>query len=251
MDFPRLHDCLGENYRLLRAAVMKATPSTRVPSCPEWSAADLVMHLANVYLHKAECMRLGKFPEDWTDSKDRRDPLGELQTAYETLERQFGGHTPDAYAPTWAADDQTVGFWIRRMAQETVIHRVDAELAAGIPLSPIPDDIALDGVDELLHLFLAHGSVRWRDYLGDLFKAPDERAVIVHTTNGQAWKVTAKPGQLITEHSSPDAYGDLTVAAPPVPLLLWLWNRAPDTAVTLSGDPDLLDQFHSFRAALT
>jgi uncharacterized protein (TIGR03083 family) len=251
MDFQRLHTCLGENYRLLRTAVAKASPSSRVPSCPDWSAADLVMHLANVYQHKAECMRLGVFPENWTENKDSRDPLGELQAGYEALERQFGAHTPDAYAPTWNATDQTVGFWIRRMAQETVIHRVDAELTAGVPLSPIPDDVAADGVDELLHMFLAHGSVRWRDHLGDLFAAPDERPVIVHTTGGQAWKLIAKPGRLSAEHSSPDAYGDLTVAGPPAPLLLWLWNRAPDTAVTLSGDPDLLDQFHSFRVALT
>jgi uncharacterized protein (TIGR03083 family) len=251
MDFQRLHDCLGENYRLLRSAVAKASPAARVPSCPDWSAADLVMHVANVYLHKTECMRQGVFPENWTEHKDSRDPLGELQAAYEGLERQFGGHPPDTYAPTWNAGDQTVGFWIRRMAQETVIHRVDAELAAGVPLSPIPDDIAIDGIDELLTLFLANGSVRWRDYLGDLFKAPDERPVVVYTANGQAWKVIAKPGQLFTENSTPDAYGDLTVAGPPVPLLLWLWNRAPDSAVTLSGDPDLLDQFHAFRVALT
>jgi uncharacterized protein (TIGR03083 family) len=250
MDFQRLHDCLGENYRLLRTAVAKASPSTPVPSCPDWTAADLVMHVINVYQHKVESMRLGAFPDNWVDIKDSRDPLADLDSAYQALERQFGAHTPDAFAPTWGPD-KTVGFWIRRMAQETVMHRVDAELTAGVPLSPIPDDIAVDGIDELLKLFLEHGSVQWRDYLGDLFKAPDERPVVVHTTGGQAWKVTAKPGQLFAEDSTPTAYGDLTVAGAPAPLLLWLYNRAPDNTVTLSGDPDLLDQFHSYRKALT
>jgi hypothetical protein len=28
-------------------------------------------------------------------------------------------------AGSWYTPDQTVGFWIRRMAQETVIHRID------------------------------------------------------------------------------------------------------------------------------
>ena len=44
------------------------------------------------------------------------------------------------------------------MAQETVIHRVDAELAAGEPIAPIPDDLAVDGIDEVLERFLAYGS---------------------------------------------------------------------------------------------
>jgi hypothetical protein len=50
--------------------------------------------------------------------------------------------------------DQTVGFWIRRMAQETVVHRVDAELAAEVAPGAIPDDIALDGIDEFLIAFI-------------------------------------------------------------------------------------------------
>jgi hypothetical protein len=36
------------------------------------------------------------------------------------------------------------------MAQETVIHRADAELAAGAPVAVIPGDLAADGIDELL-----------------------------------------------------------------------------------------------------
>jgi uncharacterized protein (TIGR03083 family) len=250
MDTKRLHERLGEDYRLLRAAVEKADPAARVPSCPDWSVADLALHVANVYLHKAECMRQGVMPENWTGVTDG-DPVARLDEGYQAVERQFGAHTPDAYAPTWYEPDQTVGFWIRRMAQETVIHRVDGELAAGVPLSPIPDDIAVDGVDELLKLFLANGSARWRQYLGDLLKSPDERPVRVSATTGQSWVLRAKPGELEAADSSPEAYADLIVSAPPAPLLLWLWNRAPDNTVTLTGDPDLLDQFHTFRVALT
>jgi hypothetical protein len=40
------------------------------------------------------------------------------------------------------------------MAQETVIHRVDAELAAGAPVAVIPGDLAADGIDELLAAFV-------------------------------------------------------------------------------------------------
>ena len=37
---------------------------------------------------------------------------------------------------------------------EIAIHRLDGELAHGDP-TPIPDDIALDGIDEMLHVMLA------------------------------------------------------------------------------------------------
>ena len=38
---------------------------------------------------------------------------------------------PAAPSWTWWPDDQTAGFWLRRMAQETAVHRVDVELPLG------------------------------------------------------------------------------------------------------------------------
>ena len=53
-----------------------------------------------------------------------------LGRAYGELIAEFGARQPTDPTPTWYDPDQTVAFWIRRMAQETVIHRMDAELAA-------------------------------------------------------------------------------------------------------------------------
>jgi hypothetical protein len=50
---------------------------------------------------------------------------------------------PDARVWTWA-DDQTAGFWLRRMVHETVIHRADAALALRRAT-----EIASDGITEL------------------------------------------------------------------------------------------------------
>jgi hypothetical protein len=62
----------------------------------------------------------------------------------------------DPAAPVWTfhGPDQTAGFWRRRMAQETVVHRVDAESAHGRP-GAVPAALAADGVDEALEVFLA------------------------------------------------------------------------------------------------
>ena len=51
------------------------------------------------------------------------------------------------------------------MAQETVIHRIDAELGTGQPGSVlVPSDLAIDGIDELLKVFVAYSVAEWSGY---------------------------------------------------------------------------------------
>ncbi|MDH2429960.1 maleylpyruvate isomerase N-terminal domain-containing protein [Sphaerisporangium sp. TRM90804] len=256
MDFSRLLSRFADDFALLRAAVAGADPSARVPSCPAWSVGELARHVAEVYLHKAECIRLKAFPEEWPPGVLDPDPLTSLDRTHAVLAGQFSAHSPGDPAATWHEPDQTVGFWIRRMAQETVIHRVDAELAAGLPVSPIPDDLALDGVDEVLKLFVGYGSTVWPDEFGTLLDAPDERPLSVSASH-HAWTLRAvpragdRPGHVSTTDAATGFDGDALVSGDPAPLLLWLWNRADDASVRLSGDEALLKQFHALRTAAT
>src|SRR4029453_10276847 len=66
----------------------------------------------------------------------------------------LGSTDPATLLWTFHPPDQTAGFWRRRMAQETVVHRVDAESAHGRP-RPVPAALAADGVDEGLAGVLA------------------------------------------------------------------------------------------------
>jgi hypothetical protein len=45
---------------------------------------------------------------------------------------------------TWYEPEQTVGFWVRRMMQETVVHRADVESAIGPP-SRFDDAVGTSG----------------------------------------------------------------------------------------------------------
>jgi len=59
------------------------------------------------------------------------------------------------------------------MAQETVIHRIDAELAAGLPVTPVPADLAgghlaAEGGDDAVQL---DGDPGWADYLRRMLAA--------------------------------------------------------------------------------
>src|SRR5258707_13109966 len=80
------------------------------------------------------------------------------------------------------------------MAQETVIHRIDAELAAGLPVTPVPDDLAADGVDEVLKRMLAYGSGTWpEDFAGIEGGHPPGPGEITVAAGQVAWTVRPSP----------------------------------------------------------
>ena len=53
----------------------------------------------------------------------------------------------------WTGADFTAAWVLRRQAHEAAVHRWDAEAVAGDPMA-IDVDLAVDGIDELLDVFL-------------------------------------------------------------------------------------------------
>lgn len=246
--FARLRDHLDHEFRLLRTAIGVADPERQVPSCPAWNADELAHHVAQTYLHKVACIQDGKFPEDWPPADLDPSPVGALDAAFAALSGSFDEHRPEDPAATWYGPDQTVGFWIRRMCHETVVHRVDAELVAGLELAPIPRDIALDGVDEFLTMFLAYYSQEHPEHYADLLPGADPRPVTI-AAGEREWTVTLTPkGVAVGEYLVPDqsAYERneaARISGEPSEVLLWLWGRLDERAVHWIGDPELVTQF--------
>ena len=138
-----------------------------VPTCPGWSASDLVRHVAQVYEHKIASTELQRAPDPWPPGWPAdRDPVEWFRDAHGRLLAMFRVHEPTDPSPTWWPDDQTVGFWARRMAHETAIHGADAELAFG-PATPLDAALAVDGIDEILKIMLA----------GDWSEAPSPESI--------------------------------------------------------------------------
>jgi uncharacterized protein (TIGR03083 family) len=248
MESKRLLECLDADFTRLREVVSGAEMAAVVPSCPDWTVADLTRHVAAVYLHKAECMRLGSHPEPWPPAfVAEAEPLALLDRTYADLMAEFAARTPESPTFTWYGPDQTVGFWIRRMAQETVIHRVDAELGAGVPMAPIPVDLATDGLDEFLIAFIEYGSHTWPDEYAQTLADADGRAVRVETPDS-AWLVRPTP-ELVEVRTSDVDSAEAVVRGEPVDVLLWLWNRADNDAVTITGDTKLVGYLREVLAA--
>lgn len=238
MEYARLRECLASDVARLREVASGVPGPAPVPSCPGWTVTDLLGHVAAVYLHKVECMVRGAMPEPWPPAgvaeEARQQPLDLLDRSYRALVGEFDRRLPNAPAGGWYEPDRTVGFWIRRMAHETVIHRIDAELAAGVPLAPVPDDLAVDGLDEFLYVFVMYGTTAWREYARDALAAAEGQDVRLVTTGG-AWLVHPTPeGVRVSEDPSGPVATEVSGA--PADLLRWVWGRVGDEAVVISGD---------------
>jgi uncharacterized protein (TIGR03083 family) len=246
MENSRYLDCLAGDFARLRAVVPGALTAP-VPTCPGWTVADLTRHVAEVYLHKTLAMRDGAEPEDFPPKGlADEEPVALLDRAYAGLRAEFAARKPADPAGSWYTPDQTVGFWIRRMAQETVIHRIDAELGAGQPVEPVPDDLALDGIDELLKVFVAFSVAEWGDYFTDALGSSPGRTYTVRT-DGAAWRVRTGPGRFDVTDGAGDGAADVTVTGPPQDVLRWVWNRETPGApsrVTVQGDPAAVAELH-------
>jgi uncharacterized protein (TIGR03083 family) len=211
-----------------------------VPTCPGWDVAEVVRHAGAVYLEKIACVRLGRRPErgEWQQSPpEGRDLVSWYREALAELVGLLSSRDPGSPAYTWYPPEQDVGFWQRRMAQEAAVHRVDAETASA-QVTAVEDDLAVDGIDEVLDLFL-----RFDFASNDVAAEPEldisrhaGRTVLVRT-GSHAWHVavaSGAPEQIVLQRGPAPAQA--TVSAEPSELLLWLWGRRPDAAVTVTGE---------------
>jgi uncharacterized protein (TIGR03083 family) len=218
---------LESDYTRLREVVDLSAP---VPSCPGWTGDDLVRHVAEVYLHKTETMRLGAWPRPWPPALGS-DSLAALDDAYRQLVGELGSRKASDAALTWYPPDQTVGFWMRRMAQETVIHRLDAELGAGVAHAPVSSELADDGVDEVLTCFLAYASVEDPEAMA--LADCDGRTVQISTESG-GWQVQLGPEVITVERGHFDA--EAMVSGEAGAVLRWVWRRCGDDEVRIDGN---------------
>jgi uncharacterized protein (TIGR03083 family) len=225
---------LGEDGTALAAAARRGLDPP-VPACEGWTVADLVLHTGMVHRHKLAIVRgrLSEPPNPWPPpAPPREELLGWYEEGLAELLAALGDTDPATPVWTFHRPDRTAGFWRRRMAQETVVHRVDAEHAHGRP-GPVPADLAADGVDEALAVFLA-------PYLdGRPVGGHGETLGLRATDTGG---IEVGPGQ---------ATADATAAGGAADLLLWLWGRGPADPLERTGDPALVPRVRELAAEAT
>jgi uncharacterized protein (TIGR03083 family) len=226
-------DAVRREADQLVGAATRAGFDATIPSCPDWDVAELLGHVGRVYRWCAGCVDANALvaPTDLPPVPPRDELVAWVRDGVERVVATLDRPADDP-AWTWAPDG-TVGFWQRRQAHETAIHRVDAELASGPP-SPVATDLAVDGIDEFL------------DLIPNRFGVPPVRGhdetVHVHCTDAAGeWLLRVGDDGLAVERAH--ANGDVAVRGPASDLLLVLLRRqAPDTVEVL-GDRAVLDGF--------
>jgi uncharacterized protein (TIGR03083 family) len=243
------------------AAVLRAVPpDARVPSCPDWTADDLLWHLGEVQWFWGTIVRervTGARAEELKPARpaDRAGLQAFFERASRDLAEILAATGPDVPAWTWS-HDQTVGFIRRRQAHEALIHRVDAELAAG-GRTPMDPRLSADGVDEALRIMYG-GVPEWGRFTAGSAGTLRLKA----TDTGDSWLVSlgsftgTDPGDQ-TSYDEPSVHAAdrdpgggsaAVVAGRAADLDCWLWHRPPLAQIDRSGDQDVLSRFDSATA---
>jgi uncharacterized protein (TIGR03083 family) len=251
----------SESARFLEL-VRGAPGDAEVPSCPGWTVADLTWHLAEVqHFWGAVVADLLDTPEsvvepDRPNEADLPAFFGERsQRLVEVLESR---HPADG-CWSWHDAGHSVGWVRRRQAHEALIHRIDAELAAGT-VYRIDAELAADGVDEVIRVMMDLDNLpEWAVY------EPDGATAVVELDDGAAaWVLdlgrfkgasprsgTAYDDAVVCLSDDAPAEPTATVRGSAADLDLWLWGRAPLDPITVVGDRTVADHIRAAAAAAT
>jgi uncharacterized protein (TIGR03083 family) len=226
--------------KVLRDAAAQAGLDARVPTCSAWDVRQLVTHQGMVHRWAAAHLRRDRAhrtSDSTAEAAAAPDLLAWFSAGVEALVDTLLATPEDAKAMVFLNDAPPPrGFWARRQAHETTIHSADA-VAAVLGRWPLAADLsigaelAVDGIDELLHGFITRGKGKLR--------SPAPFTISVSTTDtGDAWSMRiAEDSLTTTEGAAGDAAAAFTGTA--TQLYLGLWNRGEEMAVR--GRAELLD----------
>lgn len=225
-----------------------------VPTCPGWDVGDLVMHLITVYESKQATVRdrpLGPpAPMPSRERPERSELLDAFDSALVAMVDTLSSADPDAQSWTWYPPQQTVRFWYRRMAHETAVHRLDAQLAHGVG-SPFDPALAADGIDELLAVMLTRrSSPAASSPAASSLDAGHTQSLHLHSTDAPGeWLVIFGAGGLSVE--AVHAKADAALRGPASELMSWAWGRRELDGLDSFGDREVLERFRAFVAERT
>lgn len=234
----------AEGRRLLDAA--RVGLDAPIAACPPWRVSDLLGHLASVYRRTTHVLahRLTERPagSDWYAVPPPGEAVYDwFDTSLTDVVTHLARVDPTTPSWTFSGDHRTAGFWPRRLAHETTVHRTDVESAHGPP-TPVPAAVAVDGIDEAFDVMIAPG-------LSGRF-CGDDGSVHLHATDVPGeWLVGLGPEGVVVERSH--GKGTAAVRGPASDLFLWLWGRVGTDQLETFGDRALLAQLRSGVASVT
>lgn len=223
----------------LREAATGSGLDRDVPSCPDWTTGDLLGHLSRVYRNIARRMATEAAPPaDSRGSDDFEvptDPVAAFDESVQELVVTLAEVESDTPAWNPVPLPKTAGFWLRRLACETAVHRWDAQMAS-VGAEPLDGGLAAEGIDEAFDAFLPIGQRREESELSGV-------AQLFATDLDRHWFVRLREGRfsLLDPHSVDLDTTELHVTASgsASDLYLALWGRVQTGLLDLAGDEGL------------
>ncbi|GAA2735419.1 maleylpyruvate isomerase family mycothiol-dependent enzyme [Actinocorallia aurantiaca] len=216
----------------LAALLEGADPSLPVPTCPEWTLADLAAHVGNGLLWAAALVRTGT-PPPQPDQPAPADPGPWLRRAAALLDEAVAS---DPDAPVWTfLGPRSARFWTRRMRNDLLVHRADASLALGRDFRAEPSDAA-DALSEGLDLITASATSGLSPALTPLRGQGVLKFTATDTPD--VWTVRRAP-EAVT-WSARDEPADVTITGTARDLLLVFSRRASPERLQVRGQEELL-----------
>lgn len=205
----------------------------RVPGCPGWDVRALVRHTGGVHRfwgtialkRLADPSEVGEIAIPDTDE----DLLAWFEEGVEWLVGVLAHADPGEQLWTWSRR-KNMGFVQRRVAQETAVHRWDAESASGIE-EPIELSLAADGIDEIIDTFVP---VQEAPITGS-----GQTILLFESDSDMDWPL--RLGREGLELGFGDEEVDVEVRATASDLLLMLWGRVDPKDLDVSGDSAVLN----------
>ncbi len=135
-------------------AAVSAAPRAQVAACPGWDNAELAAHMGRLWHYVSRQVSAVETVTGGGRPPEGKDVVLWAREGLNALLAALASADPQAASWNWSrSEPQKAAFWFRRMAQETAVHRWDAEAAAGDP-SPIPGWLAADGIEEFATMWL-------------------------------------------------------------------------------------------------
>jgi uncharacterized protein (TIGR03083 family) len=248
LEYPDLLRLIDERATAFSAAVASAPGlDAQVGTCADWTLFDLVRHLGEGRRKWAAIVAAGPAeappPKSaWGASavpREREALLDWWAASVRQLLDALRESGPGRGCWTWwgtSQSPQTAGAAARHQLQEVALHTYDAQITAGAP-RPLPDEVALDGVEEFLSTCCATTSA-W----------PHEPAAVdYHATEGRSWRLTlsadgARTARLPDPGTASATAADASLRGTAGELVLVLYGRIPADSLKIDGERRLFDQ---------
>jgi uncharacterized protein (TIGR03083 family) len=211
-------------------AEVGAAPDAAVPSCPGWDNLTLARHVGRIWHYVSRQARSTEPLDSGGAPAAGEDPLVWAADGLTALLLTLTETDPRADSWNWArGEPHTAAFWFRRMAQETAMHRWDADSVTGDPV-PITGWLAADGIDEVMTMWLPRRRGQAKE---DVVGTAHLHAADPSAGQPSEWFVELGPQGKVTCRYAHEK-GDAVLRGASSDILLRLWQRF--SAVDEFGD---------------